>query len=359
MGIVMPNQAGNSVAAGTNVMSVGYQPSTQGLRFTPELAATLLFGFNIRWGPGQYTYSIPVEGSAWSGYQPGTGYGSEPFQAGSRVFTTHEAQIFRDAFRLWDELIAPDFVETDALTNLGDIRVAYLGPGLGNYAYTPPNNASAPSPLNGDIWVGANIAVGSSPFSIYNLHHEISHSLGLRHPHESPNYNRAFDNSRYTVASYAHPSDKMWYTFSAAGVGGWTYNRTEVYSSSPMVMDIAAVQALYGADPDTRAGDDTYRWNDGALIFQSIYDAGGVDTFDLSQNRRGSIVDLTPGAYSSISRIADIDDLARFYIDTNPNLNMSLQNVQSVLAPYANQSFLNQNNVGIAFTTVIEKGLTT
>ena len=340
-----------------NAESVGYQPSTQGLGFTPSLGATLLFGLNIRWGPGQYTYSIPVAGSAWPGYQAGSGIGSEPFQTGSRVFTPQEAQIFRDSFRLWDELIAPDFVETDALVNLGDIRVAYLGPGLGNYAYTPPNNAFAPSPLNGDIWIGGSFAgtIDSDRINyLYNLNHEIAHALGLQHPHESPNYNPLFDNTRYSVVSYAHPADSRWYTFTASANGGWTATVTSVRGSSPMVMDIAALQALYGADPDTRAGDDTYLWNDGALIFQSIYDAGGVDTFDLAQNRRGSIVDLTPGAYSSISRISDLDDLARFYVETNPSLNMSVQQLRGTLGSNASQTFMNRDNLGIAFTTVIE-----
>ena len=76
-----------------------------------------------------------------------------------------------------------------------------------------------------------------------------------------------------------------------------------------MTLDIAALQHLYGADFTTRAGDTTYSWSpstgrtfvDGQLaiapagnrVFLTVWDGGGVDTYDLSAY--GTDLDSTSG----------------------------------------------------------------
>jgi serralysin len=89
-----------------------------------------------------------------------------------------------------------------------------------------------------------------------------------------------------------------------------------------MMLDIAALQTLYGADYTYRAGNTRYSWDplsgetlvdgigqdkpgDGAAgankVFQTIWDGGGTDLFDLSNYAGGVAVDLAPGGWSVLS----------------------------------------------------------
>jgi serralysin len=121
-----------------------------------------------------------------------------------------------------------------------------------------------------------------------------------------------------------------------------------VYPTTPMVFDIAALQSRYGADPETGAGATTYSWSQAAPMMQAIYDAGGVDTFDLSAHTRGSIVDLTPGAYSSIAYYST-DAQAAYWASIYPW-------AASWLSQQFNQAstYTWSNNLGIAYGTIIE-----
>jgi serralysin len=97
------------------------------------------------------------------------------------------------------------------------------------------------------------------------------------------------------------------------------------------MLDIAALQAMYGADYTHRAGNTRYSWDpntgetfidgigqgrpgEGSVgqtnrIFLTIWDGGGTDTYDLSNYANGVLVDLAPGAHSvlSTSQLAVLD----------------------------------------------------
>jgi serralysin len=118
-----------------------------------------------------------------------------------------------------------------------------------------------------------------------------------------------------------------------------------------MVYDIAAIQARYGADPATAAGDTAYTWSQSTPFMQSIYDAGGNDTFDLSAMTRPSIVDLTPGAYSSIGYYSAADQAA-YWTSQYPWAAAFLDQQFNQATTYTWSK-----NVGIAFGTVIENVL--
>ncbi len=92
-----------------------------------------------------------------------------------------------------------------------------------------------------------------------------------------------------------------------------------------MMLDIAALQQMYGANYNFRDTDTVYRWSpttgavyvDGVLngvlgdgltdhekankILQTIWDGGGIDTYDLSSYSTDLKVNLAPGEYSTFS----------------------------------------------------------
>ena len=74
--------------------------------------------------------------------------------------------------------------------------------------------------------------------------------------------------------------------------------------------DILAIQSVYGADPTTRAGDTVYGYNSTAgnavydftvneFPYLSIYDAGGIDTIDMSGANASVYINLNEGSFSS------------------------------------------------------------
>jgi len=65
----------------------------------------------------------------------------------------------------------------------------------------------------------------------------------------------------------------------------------------PMLYDIAAIQYIYGANMTTRTGDDVYTF--GKTDLRAIWDAGGNDTFDASNQTSAAKIDLVAGHFSS------------------------------------------------------------
>jgi serralysin len=117
------------------------------------------------------------------------------------------------------------------------------------------------------------------------------------------------------------------------GAKGW-YAPEGDYPQTLMMYDIAALQYMYGANFDTNPGNTVYRWNPdtGELsisdsikgtthfdapntdtIFMTIWDGGGIDTYDFSnyksEDTTGLIVDLRPGCWTTVScdQLADLD----------------------------------------------------
>jgi len=151
----------------------------------------------------------------------------------------------------------------------------------------------------GTIWTNPDFAVTSQlapgDYGFMTVLYETGHALGLGHPADGVT-------QLDTVMAYAAP-DGM-------GVDWWNAEGHWVNPQTPMVDDIAALQAAYGADATTRTGDTVYGFNSTAEqdVFNfatnpdpvlTIYDAGGNDTLDLSGYDTASIIDLTPGAMSS------------------------------------------------------------
>ena len=95
--------------------------------------------------------------------------------------------------------------------------------------------------------------------------------------------------------------------------------------STLMQDDIYALQWMYGANYDHNSGNTTYRWNSATgemsvngvgmgvpfhnKILMTVWDGGGIDTYDFSNFATPVTVDLRPGGWSTPSRakLADLD----------------------------------------------------
>ncbi|WP_413220032.1 M10 family metallopeptidase C-terminal domain-containing protein [Tritonibacter mobilis] len=288
----------------------------------------------------------------------------------SVTLDTIQRSWINEAIALLEDVIDVDFVQ---VTSGGDISFNGVS-GTSTYTQTFYYLSSGDI-TSSDVYLsqerdenlGENLSYGNQGFQ--TIIHELLHTVGLLHPSDYGNYGSddyflaadfREDTIRHSIMSYFDPaydgSGSTWAAFDGASF-------SKIDAQTMMVYDILALSegshnglfSGYGLNLTTRAGNTTYGYNATNGIRQvfnfdengapalTIYDAGGIDTLDLSgddvskqrtvtyavdgsftfgmTDRVSAIIDLTSGAYSSTHGMT--------------------------------------NNIGIAFGTIIENAIGT
>jgi serralysin len=206
----------------------------------------------------------------------------------------------------------------DSADLVGDIRFAFssaIPAGTWGWAYGP----DAAYPVGGDIWISPQVAGGGASAWVpgsrnhLSLMHEIGHALGLKHPFREdpsdpgPFLTPALDNRRHTVMTYTDAAGDL-YPQAGWVDGRYDWISYQVLPDTPMPLDIAAIQHLYGPNLAYRTGNDTHSPDPTIPFFRTIWDAGGIDTLSAASFARPCTIDLREGHFSSL----------RFAPPTNP-----------------------------------------
>ena len=231
------------------------------------------------------------------------------------VWTPSDRVIVSSAFQAWADVANISFAEIQPggtfFNNSSDISISAFGDANSRTAgigiFPDPQLADSflfsieltrldyPT-IEGDILLNAYHFVfddsypGGIGFSV--ALHEIGHTLGLKHPHDDgANFGPTFgelgvpglDDNLYTVMSYNNAANQSF----PAG-----------YPSTPMVLDIEAIQYIYGPNLSFHTGNDVYTLSDNKQL-RTIWDAGGNDALDARSFDMGATIDLREGGFSN------------------------------------------------------------
>ena len=271
----------------------------------------------VKWATSTLTFSFPQSASAYDYSQNG-----EVNTFG--ILSASAQTAARGILDMYESVANVTFTElTDGQSGQGDLRFADTDAISTAWAYYPHESSAG-----GDLWFhksgeyGANYDTpGKGDYGYFTYIHETGHALGLKHGHDTGIYGALpsnHDSLEYSVMTYR--------SYVGAATGSGYTNEYDGFPQTLMQDDIAALQYMYGANFNYKSGDTVYTWSpftgemfvDGTgqgapsanRIFMTIWDGGGIDTYDFAGYADGLSVYLVPGWGSSTgsAQRADLGD---------------------------------------------------
>ncbi|MGY0714067.1 M10 family metallopeptidase C-terminal domain-containing protein, partial [Azospirillum argentinense] len=177
----------------------------------------------------------------------------------------------------------------------GQLTFGQCSMGSGSAAYAYYAMGPGQSQHAGDVWFNVNYPVNQTQtvgsYGYMTTLHEIGHAMGLKHP---GNYNAGGDGTPGPYLPYS--TDNVKYTVMSY-YGG---NLSLANPQTLQVYDIQAIQYLYGANTSWNSGNDSYTFSNSSLTRMTIWDGGGNDTLDASNQTHAATINLNAGSFSSI-----------------------------------------------------------
>lgn len=249
------------------IIDAATQGSVWDLRFTNTISWALADGFAGEFwtepsnAAAQISFALSVVESYANINFEYLGYYANPVIAG---------QFGADIVYSLDGQFA--FTPSPSVWAVGNFPYATAG-GFTFYSYS-----SQPGDIFLNIQSEANYLESYDPGSSgwFLILHETFHALGLKHTFDQGN----IDFPRPTLSEIGLDPifDADWFSVMSYSED-YPLENTRFDPATPMLLDLLALQFLYGANLNTGAGNDTYQL-DSYSLFSTIWDASGVDRVD-------------------------------------------------------------------------------
>ncbi len=203
-------------------------------------------------------------------------------------WTPHEKQPAMLALAQYSDVANLTFRQVGSVDRADFLlTICDLGPGIEGMMQPPGEQLAGLAAFSSDVkYLPIPIDQGSYAFEI--ALHEFGHGLGLAHPHDTGGTSAILQGVTADEGSYGIGDlNQGVYTVMSYNVGwpggplGGTPDAGFGFAGTPMALDIAVLQAKYGANLDHATGDDVYRLpqaNRVGTYYSCIWDAGGADS---------------------------------------------------------------------------------
>jgi len=259
-------------------------------------------------------------------------------------------------------------IELREVEDNGDIRfnLANMEDGVAGFSFYP---AEEPDYM-GDVVLST--AFNSDPKN-YGLEvgeggwgtitHELGHALGLKHPADyndetpPPYLPNELNDTNHTVMSYTTRDDIVPH-FIVNG-NKITADLDIVYPELYSIYDIATLQSIYGANKNYHTEDNRYTLEYSEHKIETIWDAGGNDTIDLSNTKGNTTLNMSGGTINSVD-VYSLDDIISIYQEDVHSQGMNINDADNWIAEKItylyNEDLLytGKNNFSIAQGVIIE-----
>ncbi len=288
-------------------------------------------------------------------------YDSEKLIEGWETLNENQKYTISSIIEKLDELLAITFEEVPS-NGLIQFNLVDMDENTAGFAFVPGKISSYEGDVffNTDFNTEENYGLEEGEEGYLTMIHELGHAMGLKHPFEcGETLPLTLDDTNHSVMSYTTTNNYIpILSFSSTKI---YMDYIEVLPSFYSLYDVAALQSIYGANTTTNTQNNIYTLKYTDYKIQTIWDAGGIDTIDLSNTIGDSNIDLRGGTINSADQYT-LDNVIKINQDISTANGKSQHNnwIADNLTDLYNDDnlYTGIDNLGIATGTIIENIIT-